>query len=128
MDEELIASTVEPLVIPEIVAFPEEIDISNAVAVTSELIDAFRPGVAVVIADLRQTTFCDSSAIRCLLVARDRAADNGSQLRVVAPSPAVRRSLHIVGADNLLSLYGSLHEALTNAPPLQAPEPPAQPT
>ena len=65
--------TVSPLVIPEIVAFPPEVDINNAACFGVELLAALRPGVAVVIADMTLTEFCDSSGMRHLLIANHRA-------------------------------------------------------
>jgi hypothetical protein len=61
------------LVVPEIVVFPAEIDISNAALFGVELLAAFRFGVAVVIAVMTETAFCDSSDIRHLLIANQRA-------------------------------------------------------
>jgi anti-sigma B factor antagonist len=104
-----------PLVVPEIVALPEEIDIANAQQVGAELCTAFRPGVAVVIADMTRTTFCDSSGIRHLLVASDRAAATGAELRLAIGSTTVLRILGTTGVDQVLKIYPSLQAALTNA-------------
>lgn len=53
------SSTVSPLVVPEIVVFPHEVDINNADRLGNELRAALRPGAAVIIADLTLTEFCD---------------------------------------------------------------------
>jgi hypothetical protein len=81
-------STVSPLAVPEIVLFPPEVDVSNAACFGVELLAAFRPGVAVVIADMTLTDFCDSSGIRHLLIANRRAKRCLVQLRVVVASDA----------------------------------------
>jgi anti-sigma B factor antagonist len=111
------SSTVSPLVVPEIVSLPAEIDIGNAKHVGSELSAACRPGVAVVIADMTRTTFCDSSAVRSLLLAHDRAADNSAELRLVIESAAVLRALQVMGVRGLFRIYPSMAAALTSAPP-----------
>jgi anti-sigma B factor antagonist len=109
--------TVRPLVVPEIIALPPEIDITNADRVGAELRAAFRPGVAVVIADLTPTTFCDSAAARNLLLAHDKASESHAELRLAIPSAAVLRTLQILGLDRILRIYPSLEAALTSGRP-----------
>jgi anti-sigma B factor antagonist len=106
-------STVSPLVLPEIVVFPAEVDVSNAALFGVELLAALRPGGAIVIADMTLTAFCDSSGIRHLLIANHRAKKSVAQLRVVVTADAVRRVLHVTGVDQVLDIYPSLQEALT---------------
>lgn len=108
--------TVSPLVVPEIVTLPDEVDISNAKRLGADLIMAMRPGVPVVIADMRLTEFCDAAGIRHLLLARDYACETSIDLRVVVSSAAVRRALRVTGADTLLRLYATLMAALSNEP------------
>ncbi|HEU5418900.1 MAG TPA: STAS domain-containing protein, partial [Streptosporangiaceae bacterium] len=91
MDEHADRATVTPLVIPEIVRLPGEIDIANADQVRTGLCAAAQPGVAVVIADMTATQFCDSCGVRSLLVAHDAADRAGAELRLVIPSAAVTR-------------------------------------
>ena len=110
-------STVSPLLILEIVVFPPEVDISNAACLGVELLAAFRPGVAVVIADMTLTDFCDSSGIRHLLIANRRAKRCLAQLRVVVTSDAVRRVLQVTGVDQVLDIRSSMAAALTGSGP-----------
>lgn len=109
-------STVTPLVLPEIVTLPAEIDISNADRVARDMCEALRPGVTVLIADMSLTQFCDSSGIRSLVIAHDRAVRNDAEFRLVIPSAAVLRVLSVLGLDELLQVYPSLGMALTSAP------------
>jgi anti-sigma B factor antagonist len=111
--------TVSPLVVPEIVTFPAEVDITNSARLGGDLITAFRPGVSVVIADMSRTAFCDSSGIRHLLIANDRASKNLAQLRVVVAAEQVLRVLRVTGVDEVLDLYPSLQKALADRPPLR---------
>lgn len=108
-------STVSPLVIPEIVAFPLEVDITNAARLGWDLLAALRPGVAVVIADMTLTEFCDSSGIRQLVIANKRAKENLAQLRVVVTNRAVLRVLRVTGVDQLLDIRPSVDAALTGS-------------
>ena len=119
--------TVSPLVVPEIVALPAEIDIGNAVQVGDELGAALGSGAAVVIADMTMTEFCDSSGIRHLLIANDRAAASSAELRLVVRSAALLRVLQVTGVDQLLGIYPSLQAALTNDPPPRTAETPGPP-
>jgi anti-anti-sigma factor len=96
---------------PPIVIAPAEIDITNWAFVDAELAAASRHD-ATVIVDMTTTTFCDSSGIRVFLVAHDRAAADGGELRLAAVDPAVLRTLQLVGADRVLSIYPTVGEAL----------------
>jgi anti-sigma B factor antagonist len=100
------------LVVPEIVALPEEIDITNAASCGDGLRAAIRPGVAVVIADMTRTAFCDSQGMRQLVLAHDRAMEAGAELRLAIESPAVLRALKITGLDQLLQIYPGMQAAL----------------
>ena len=104
--------TVQPLLVPEIVTLPKEIDLSNAPCVGRELASAIGAGARVVIADMSITEFCDSSGIRQLLVANDAAAKRGGELRLVVRSAAVLKVLQLIGADKVLSIYGTMGDAL----------------
>lgn len=106
----------KPLGIPEIVSFPVEVDVSNSDGVSAALIAAIRPGVAVVIADLSRTEFCDGAGIRCLLAAHDRAVSCGVELRVVMRSSEVWRLLILLDGDDKLLVYPDMKAGLTGAP------------
>ena len=101
-----------------IVALPGEIDITNSAAIKSSLLGTLdNPGL--VIADMTGTTFCDSSGLRMLIVARDRAAASGCTLRIVIrPDSSVARSLAILGMDRMLPIYASVADAMPADLPL----------
>jgi anti-sigma B factor antagonist len=110
-------ATVAPLTVPEIATLPAEIDIGNAERTGCELRAAFRPGVTVVIADMTQTSFADSSAMRALLEADATAAASRAELRLVVPPGPVLRALTITGLDQQLRIYPSLDAALSGRTP-----------
>lgn len=98
---------------PVIVPLPVEIDVSNAEPVCSLLCEAVDGGAAVIIADMTETKFCDSSGFRTLLIAHDRATEVGAELRVaVAPESAVVRALGVMSFDRVLAVFPSLDEAV----------------
>lgn len=106
---------IRPLVVPEIVTLPDEIDITNADAIREDLQAALRPGVRVVIADMAATVFCDSTGLRNLLLASDAARAANAELRLVITSANVLRTLRITGFNHLLHIYPAMQDALTGA-------------
>lgn len=106
---------------PVIVPLPSEIDITNSSAAWASLRDML-DNRDLVIADMTGTTFCDSSGLRMLVAARDRAASSGSTLRIVVkPDGSVARVLSIAGLDRMLPIYASVREALLAHPPANPP-------
>jgi anti-sigma B factor antagonist len=102
---------------PALVTLPAEIDITNARDVRCQLnAAALRPGVGIVIADMTATCFCDSTGIRALLLAHQRAARSGAELRLLRPGDAVRRVLKVMGADQVLAIYDSVGDAMRPRP------------
>lgn len=59
------------------------------------------------------TVFCDSSWVRILVLASEQAAATGIELRPVALSPAVQRTLRLMGAGGLGPVCLALEVALT---------------
>jgi len=57
------------------------------------------------------TTFCDSTGISALLLAHERAAHNGTELRLLRPLRTVARVLEMTGADQVLMVCESLEES-----------------
>ena len=97
---------------PPIIKVPVEVDTTNCAKVASELTAACVPGVRTVIADLTQTTFCDSSALRVLLQAHRVAETQGIDFAVAVNSHSVLRVLEITGLTSILRLYPSVPAAL----------------
>jgi anti-anti-sigma factor len=102
---------------------PAEIDRGNAEQVGEALAAAMHPGLKVVIADLTATTFCDLPGARVFAMARRQAIENGTALRLVVPSRAVRLVFQITELDRLVPIYASLSAAL--APEMDAASPAA---
>ena len=98
-----------------VVTLPAEIDMATDDAFGEQVAAALFPGVHVVIADMTATTFCDSLGIRMLLLAWRRAAEHGTDLRLLLPNPAVLRVLGVLGVDAVLPVYSTLEEARAGA-------------
>ena len=101
---------------PVVVALPAEIDVTNSDQVHEQLIAACAPGVALVIADLTSTRFCDSSGVHAIMRAYERAAARDVRLWLAVPEVgSVRRVLQLTGVGRLKPVYPSLQEAMRAA-------------
>lgn len=78
-----------------------EIDASS-VRVLADHLEPLPEGRGEVLLDLAEVTFVDSSGLRVLIDAHQRAERGGRRLVLVEPSPVVRRLLDISGLDGLL--------------------------
>jgi len=99
-----------------VVSLPVEIDITNADQVREDLLSVLNQGAALLIADLSNTTFCDSAGVSALARSFRRAEASQSEMRLVVTALAVERVLALTGIDRLLGLYPSVAASL-EAPP-----------
>ena len=98
---------------PAVVSLPGEIDVTNAGDVLALIAAAVAPGVTVVVADLTATRFCDSAALRHLLLAHREAARAGTRLRlVIPPDGPVGRIVELTGIGRFVAVYPTLELAV----------------
>jgi anti-sigma B factor antagonist len=95
-----------------VVTLPAEIDATNADQVRESLLGVVNQGAASLVADLSQTTFCDSTGVSALVRTFKRATASGGGMRLVVSSPAVNRVLGITGVDHLMPVYPSVAASL----------------
>jgi anti-sigma B factor antagonist len=101
---------------PVIVVLPAEIDVTNCDQVIAKLAAALTPGVSMVIADMTSTIFCDTSGVRALVQAYDRAVTDDIGFRLAIPADgSVRRVLELTGIIRLLPVYLGLDEAIATS-------------
>ena len=107
-----------------VVTAPEEMDITTAYRLRGALAAAVR-GHATVVVDMTRTHACDTPGLHVLVRAHRRALAQGGELRLVAPSPDVRRLFAVTGLDRVIRHFASLDEALaqTQADANQLPLP-----
>jgi anti-sigma B factor antagonist len=98
-----------------VVTMPGEVTYDNAADVHEQLTTAMVPRIATVIVDFTATTFCDTAAIREVVVSHRLADTNGIELRLVVPS-SLRRIFTLTGLDPLLPIYPTLSTALNPTP------------
>jgi anti-sigma B factor antagonist len=85
-----------------VVTLVGELDMSNAPALADALATVVAERPKMVILDLAQLTFLDSSGISCLMGAAVSAADVGCEFKARLPSASVLRVMEICGLDQLL--------------------------
>lgn len=91
-----------------------ELDLYNAEDVRSALLDACAGDPKVLVVDLEQVRFIDSTALGVLIEARSRMADR-SGFRLAAPGLETRRALEVSGLDRHFLVHNSVEEALEAA-------------
>lgn len=94
-----------------VVTLAGELDLAAADGFWTELEPLIEPA-GVVVLDGTELSFLDSSGLRVLLLANARAKEVGGKLRLVAPHRAVRRTLELTGANELVTTCASVDEAL----------------
>ncbi|MFF7586343.1 STAS domain-containing protein [Kitasatospora purpeofusca] len=89
-----------------------DLDIETLPPAEQALDEALRTRPQVLVVDLEQVGFCDSSGLNLLLKARLSATAAGAELRLAAASPTVLRLLELTGADTVFALHPSVGDAL----------------
>jgi anti-sigma B factor antagonist len=97
--------------VPVVVA-PEEIDITNAEALGSALLQAAASAPGTLVVDMTRTEFCDSSGPHALAAAHKRAEAEGREVLLVVPSPLVLRVFALTGVDRMIPSFTSLADAM----------------
>ena len=114
-----------------VVEAPQEIDVANAKPFREILVQAACRGHAPAVVNMTATRFCDSSGVKALLSAQERAvAEGGELLLVIPPGAPLFRIFAITGIDRLIPHLADLNEALEAAHavvprPLQRPAMPS---
>jgi anti-anti-sigma factor len=103
-----------------LVAFPEQMDQSNAGRIGEELLSVIDRGAAVLIADMTATIWCDHAGAGAVVRAFQRAVISGTELRLVVTAPIVSRVLSLSGVDRLVPIYPSLEAATAASAPAAA--------
>jgi anti-sigma B factor antagonist len=97
-----------------VVSLAGELDLYNAEEVRSALFDACAGEPEILVVDLEEVTFIDSTALGVLIEARSRMADR-SGFRLASPGLETRRALEISGLDRHFLVHGTVAEALDAA-------------
>jgi len=97
-----------------VVAAPAEIDITNAEALRSALLDAAANGHGTLVVNMTRTQFCDSSGLHALIAAHKRAEAEDREVLLVIPGTAALRVFALTGMDRVIPTFTSLDQALAH--------------
>jgi anti-anti-sigma factor len=98
-----------------VVTTPEEVDLTNAAALRTALLEAAGHGNGTLAVDMSQTQFCDSSGINVLIRVHQQAQAEGGRVLLVISAAAVLRMLALIGVDRMIPSFATLDEALGQA-------------
>ena len=88
----------------QVIALGGELDLATAGALSSQLAET---QASLVVVDLADLSFLDSSGISCLVLAKTQMDDEGRTLIFTRPQPRVERALEIVGLADWLTPWSS---------------------
>jgi anti-sigma B factor antagonist len=97
-----------------VVSLGGELDLYNAEEMRGALLDACAGEPQVLVVDLAEVSFIDSTALGVLIEARSKMADRGG-FRLAAPGLETRRALEVSGLDRHFLVHDTVAEALEAA-------------
>lgn len=96
----------------QILAVSGELDLAAAASLEEELDRALASGAPLIVIDLKELDFVDSTGLSVLVRAHQRAQEAGLDLGLVNPGAQVERLLSLTGLASRLTLPDSLREGL----------------
>jgi anti-anti-sigma factor len=78
-----------------------ELDLANEEAISAEIMRELAKNPGVLILDLDALEFIDSTGLRVLLTARNKAGENGTRLLLTKPPPPVQRVFEMANVTEL---------------------------
>ena len=97
-----------------VVSLAGELDLYNAEEVRGALLEACAGEPQVLVVDLEEVRFIDSTALGVLIEARSKLADRNG-FRLAAPGLETRRALEVSGLDRHFVVHDTVAEALEAA-------------
>lgn len=97
-----------------VVSLAGELDLYNAEEARAALLDACAGEPEVLVVDLAEVRFIDSTALGVLIEARSKLADRNG-FRLAAPGLETRRALEVSGLDRHFLVHDTVTEALAAA-------------
>jgi anti-sigma B factor antagonist len=94
-----------------VVSLAGELDLYNAEEVRAALLDCCAQEPELLVIDLEQVRFVDSTALGVLIEARSRMSDRRA-FRLASPGLETRRALEVSGLDRHFSVHATTEDAL----------------
>ena len=95
-----------------VVAVRGEVDLFTAPEFKQRVMAPIAAGIDLVVVDLTETTFIDSSSLGALIGAHRRLKSRGGRLIVACDDEAIVKTFRITGLDGVFTLVASLDDAL----------------
>jgi anti-sigma B factor antagonist len=99
-----------------VIALTGEVDLHTCPEFKEELLRVIEDGATVVVVDLIDTTFIDSTALGVLIRGVERLRTEGGRLAVVCVDPSMTKIFEVTGLDRVFSIHRSREEALAPVP------------
>jgi anti-anti-sigma factor len=95
-----------------VLAVTGELDLASSPALDSELARASEAGAKLIIVDLRELEFMDSTGLSVLVKADQRAKEAGTRFGLAGGPPQVRRLLSMTGVGERMTVVEQPEELL----------------
>jgi anti-sigma B factor antagonist len=93
-----------------------EVDLYTCPELKQELLRVIADGATLVVVDLSETTFIDSTGLGVLIRGVERLQAGDGRLAVVCTDPNMRKVFEITGLNRVFTIYSSRDEALAQVP------------
>jgi anti-sigma B factor antagonist len=97
-----------------IVTIAGEVDVYTSPVLKERLIEAAEGGCRVMIVDLDQVGFIDSSGLGVLVGALRRLREQGGEMHVVCTREQILKIFRITGLDKVFPIFASMDQARSN--------------
>jgi anti-sigma B factor antagonist len=112
---QLVMSTSEADPQTAVIALSGEVDLYSCPEFKEELLRVIGNGATLVVVDLMETTFIDSTALGVLIRGVERLKMQDGRLVVACNDPNIVKVFEVTGLDRIFSVHRSLDEALAHA-------------
>ena len=90
-----------------------EIDLSNAAAVTEQLVEAMPNSATALVLEMSRTSYLDSSGVRLIFELAQRLSNRRQKLKLVVPDDAnIRRVLVLTEVERVVPMSNSVEAAV----------------
>jgi anti-sigma B factor antagonist len=89
-----------------------EVDLYTCPELKDELLRVIGDGATIVVVDLTETTFIDSTGLGVLIRGVERLTTEDGRLAVVCIDPNMVKVFEVTGLDRVFSIYSTREEAL----------------
>jgi anti-sigma B factor antagonist len=99
-----------------VVSLRGEVDLYTCPELKQELLRVIADGATLVVVDLTETTFIDSTGLGVLIRGVEHARTEGGQLAVVCSDPNMTKVFEVTGLNRVFPIHSSREEALAQVP------------